>query len=38
MTKYKEYYVMYFTTLDKHKVPKKYVGLIKDLYNNDTTS
>jgi len=25
-------------TLDKHKVPTKYVGLIKDMYNNVVTS
>ena len=24
--------------LDKHKVPTKYVGLIKDMYNNVVTS
>ena len=24
--------------LDKHKVPTKYVGLIKDMYNNIVTS
>ena len=24
--------------LDKHKVPIKYVGLIKDMYNNIVTS
>ena len=25
-------------TLDKHKVPTKYVGLIKDIYNNVVTN
>ena len=29
--------VMYWD-LDKHKVPMKYVGLIKDMYNNVVTS
>ena len=24
--------------LDKHKIPTKYVGLIKDMYNNVVTS
>ena len=30
-------YVMWWT-LDKHKVPSKYVTLIKDMYNNAVTS
>ena len=30
--------LMWWWDLDKHKVPTKYVGLIKDMYNNVVTS
>ena len=33
-----KYQGMLWWALDKHKVPTKYVGLIKDMYNNIVTS